>query len=338
MYAEPIDLDRDELVRVLAKGWGLVVASMEYRPVGFGTHHYRVGDDGGEVWFVNVDDLPAKSGVYGAEADAWAELDGALTTAVALRAGGLEFVHAPFSRDWGVLARLGNRFAVSVYHFLDAISHPFGEFPSADLRRQVLAAVGRLHAVTEPAAMAGARRVTLDIPLRDALFTALDDLSGTWTSGPFAEPTRQLLAMRVDDIRAAFDRYDHLRRSVEDSGAPWVLTHGEPHAANVMQMRDGQIRLIDWDTVAIAPRERDLWQLEVETEADFAAYRSGSSPGTIAPPVNRDAIELYRLSWALSETSLYTADFRLPHVADDNTRVAFAGLGENVAACTGSLN
>jgi aminoglycoside phosphotransferase (APT) family kinase protein len=42
-------------------------------------------------------------------------------------------------------------------------------------------------------------------------------------------------------------------------GAPWrVLTHGEPHGANVL-LGEGGLSLVDWDTVGIAEPERDLW-------------------------------------------------------------------------------
>ncbi len=37
-----------------------------------------------------------------------------------------------------------------------------------------------------------------------------------------------------------------------------VITHGEPHAANVMGSPGGLV-LVDWDTVLLAPPERDLW-------------------------------------------------------------------------------
>ena len=46
MYAEPEDLDRAEVARALAVHWG-IAAPLRYLPVGFGTHHYRAGED----WF-----------------------------------------------------------------------------------------------------------------------------------------------------------------------------------------------------------------------------------------------------------------------------------------------
>jgi spectinomycin phosphotransferase len=49
-----------------------------------------------------------------------------------------------------------------------------------------------------------------------------------------------------------------------ESGGSWVVTHGEPHRANVI--RDGQeLHLVDWDTTLLAPRERDLQMILDET-------------------------------------------------------------------------
>ena len=42
--------------------------------------------------------------------------------------------------------------------------------------------------------------------------------------------------------------------------------------------------------------------------------------------IEREALELYRLSWDLTEIALFTDDFRRPHEADDDTRTAWEGL------------
>ena len=95
-----------------------------------------------------------------------------------------------------------------------------------------------------------------------------------------------------------------------------------PKAAMIVepgQGKDGGIKLIDWDTVALAPRGRDLWLLEPRTDEDWAAYRCATS----ADPA---ALALYRLRWPLTDICIFTATFRAPHVDDENTRVAGRGL------------
>jgi hypothetical protein len=47
-------------VNVLAQGWGLPVTALEYRPAGWGSHHWDVRDAAGARWFVTVDELEKK--------------------------------------------------------------------------------------------------------------------------------------------------------------------------------------------------------------------------------------------------------------------------------------
>ena len=97
-----------------------------------------------------------------------------------------------------------------------------------------------------------------------------------WTGGPFSEPARQVLARhaaRMVELLAwptgSPPRWRH-------ASAPWVITHGEPHAGNVMRAADGHL-LVDWDTVALAPPERDLWMVAGD---DGEAARMRARPAT----------------------------------------------------------
>ena len=334
MFVEPRDLDRDVFVAALARTWEISVRSLRYEPVGFGTHHYVVDDDAGARWFVNVDDVFTKSWIASDPAQTADALNRALRSAVALRKAGLEFVHAPIeASDGAVVNLMDERYAVSVFNYVDGRSNEFGKFASDDERRLVLNAVGRMHSATERIPRDLPRTDTLDIPQRRELFVSLDELSTTWTGGPFAEPARELLATRVDEVRAMFARYDSLVPAVRARIDDWVVTHGEPHGSNIIRTPDGGLLMIDWDTVAIGPRERDLWMVEPRDTADWDAYTSSGGAADVDP----GAIELYNLWWALSEITGYIDTFRRPHVDDANTQVAWRELQNYLpAAVTGS--
>ena len=92
--------------------------------------------------------------------------------------------------------------------------------------------------------------------------------------------------------------------------APQVVTHGEPHAGNVL-VSAGRSLLIDWDTVATAPPERDLWLAA-------GGWSGGVRRG--APPVLRthrrphwDLLDLYRVDWLLSDVASLAGTLRDPH-------------------------
>lgn len=323
MYAEHPDVDREHLRAVIQETWGLSVASLRYEPVGFGTHHYLVTDQDATRWFVNVDELAVKSWLAPDAAGALDALDRALRTTLELRRLGLEFVHAPLEP---VLATVGDGFAASVYPFVDGRSNDFGEYTSDDERRTVLRALGRMHAATDRLPGDLARRDNLDVPLREAFLDALESTGTDWTGGPFSEPARRLLATKTGSLRAMFDRYDELAGRVRTNDQPWVVTHGEPHAANTMWTDDDALVLIDWDTVAIAPRERDLWMIEPRNDDEWSAHASGGG----VPVLDPTAVELYRSWWALSEITGYTISLRGSHEDDANTRLAWKGLQEYV--------
>src|SRR5215469_15229800 len=60
VLAPPDDLPDAVLASALGHGWGIAVASVEYRAVGWGSHHWDVADTAGARWFVTADDLEEK--------------------------------------------------------------------------------------------------------------------------------------------------------------------------------------------------------------------------------------------------------------------------------------
>ena len=86
---------------------------------------------------------------------------------------------------------------------------------------------------------------------------------------------------------------------------PRVVTHGGPHPGDILLADDGLL-LIDWDTMALAPLERNIW-LAVDDDDDLAAYaeRSGRTP-------DLEALALYRLAWTVSDMASYVAELRRP--------------------------
>jgi spectinomycin phosphotransferase len=323
MYAEPDDLDRRQLIAALWATWELRISSLGYAPVGFGSHHYSAPDETGRRWFVTVDDLAAKRWLAAPPDGAFGALEAAFRTAVALQGAGLEFVHAPMvGRNGDVLARIGERYAASVFSYIDGTSGPTeGSVPPTQ-RHLVLRALGRLHAQGLGSIPRSCRRETQGVPLRDRLLAALDDLHRAWTGGPYAEATRRLLADNSGHVVELSQQYDELARAVLGRGERWVVTHGEPHGRNTMTTGSGAVVLIDWDTVAVGPRERDLWMVEPQDAEDWAAYAAAGP----ADPPDPAAIQLYRLRWQLAEIADYTEAFRSPHREDANTQAAWADL------------
>jgi len=280
VLSKPADLHEPDLVALLAEAWGIQTKSLEYRPVGFGSHHWQAGHD----WFITVDEVAAND-----------DLAAALGTAQDLLAGGLSFVVAPIpTRSGEPLARLGTRYAAAVYPYVDGQSFHWDEWSSPEHHRAVLDLVVALHTTIIPTR---ARTDDFGIPHRNVLTTTDDG-----DHGPYSRRAAHLLAGHRTAIRRRLAEYDRL---VPAQPSTVVITHGEPHPGNTMLTAQGW-RLIDWDTVRLAPPERDLWSLE--RNDDYAAA-TGYRP-------DPKLLELFRLRWDLSDLAVTAERFRHPHTGD----------------------
>jgi spectinomycin phosphotransferase len=161
-----------------------------------------------------------------------------------------------------------------------------------------------------------ARRIGLDIPGRRNLEAALEQVEETWSGGPFSEPGRRELAAHAANVTALLDVADRLALDVARRSTEWVVTHGEPHARNVMRTGEGLV-LIDWDTVALAPPERDLWMVsDAADEAAIYADATGHAPDPVA-------MNFFRLVWDLADLAAYLDLIRLPHHETEDSERAY---------------
>lgn len=328
MYSEPRDLDRAALADALERHWSIAALRVDYLPIGFGSHHWEAVGADGSRWFVSADDLLAGPHAGGSPDDVFEMLDRAFCTAAALRDAGLEFVLAPIPSGGGaVLRRIDTRYAIRVEPFVDGGAGEFGEYERPEERRRMGTLLGRLHAASASVPRGLPGREDFALPGRQALEEAFTEVDTPWDHGPFAEPARELLRAHAGGVRERLHAYDQLAGRVRDEPGLWVVTHGEPHSANVIREARGDLRLVDWDTTLIGPRERDLWMTLDADLTGWDEYREVVGPVRL----NEDALGLYRERWALAEICVYTAEFRRSHEESEDTRASWKELGEYLA-------
>jgi spectinomycin phosphotransferase len=324
----PDEFDADALIRCLADDWGFDVDTIDYAPVGFGSYHWVVSDSDGRRGFVTVDDLDRKPWLGITRNSAFDGMVRAFGTAVALRDAGLDFVLAPIpTGDSEAVRRIGVRYSVAVFPFVEGHAGAFGEYDNAEDRAAVVPMVARIHLATS-AVESIVPRIDLDLPGRDSLEAGLRDINQTWSGGPYAEPARKALAARASDVAELLGLFDRLAHDVATRRIDRVVTHGEPHAANVIRTDTKRV-LIDWDTVALAPPERDLWMLiddADDTGAEATAYADAT--GHQPDPV---ALDFFRLTWDLADLAAFVDVLRAPHRDSDDTLKVYNGLRKCVA-------
>jgi spectinomycin phosphotransferase len=311
----PDEFETSALIDFLADGWGLEVEAVDYAAVGGGSYHWVVDDAAGTRSFVTGDDLDVKSWLGDTREAAFDGLVRAFDTALALRQAGLGFVAAPILTGAGeTVRRFGTHHSIALFPFVDGQAGTFGHYETAE-RAAVLTMLADLHEAT-PVVGAVARSIDLDLPGRGKLEAALQRLHQIWSGGPLSEPARRLLGRHSAEVAELLALLDRLSAGVERRGTDWVVTHGEPHAGNVMRAGESYV-LVDWDTVALAPRERDLWMLEEDT----TIYTDATGH-----ELDEIAVDFFRLTWDLADIAAFTDQLRSPHEHSADTEKAYEAL------------
>ncbi len=329
MLTPPERLRPDLLEAAVRDNWALASVELEYRALGFGSHHWEAKSGDGSRWFVTLDELATRRLARDEPLDSvFDRLDASLAAAGDLRDSGLTFVHSPRLTRAGVrLVRLSEEFSLALYPFIEGRGYSWGETFSPEHRAAMLDQVIAIH--TAPAvARRHARRDDLAIQNRAELDAVLDGWrppAGSVPSGPYEEPTLELIARHEPGIRDRLAAYDALAATVAARPERAVLTHGEPHIGNSMLTGAGWV-LIDWDTALISPPERDLCNLDPGDGSLLVAYERAT--GTTLRP---GALELFRRRWDLADLAIAVSQFTEPHTGNANDQETFELLGELLA-------
>ncbi|KUL38882.1 aminoglycoside phosphotransferase [Streptomyces sp. NRRL F-4489] len=322
MLSRPSSVSDDDVAGAVAAHWlpGVAqVSEITYLPVGFGAHHWRAVA-GGMALFVTLDQLAPRH--------TEASLEAAYAGAAALAAAGLEAVCPPLPTPSG-------RFTVPFQGgALSATPWVVGRTPTEEEAaepghvRQVATALAALHAAAPPD---GLRQWSPRVG--PAFAQELDRRTAQpWTSGPLAEEARTAMAARSGAVHRWTARYHQLAQLAARHRDRWVVTHGEPHHANQI-ITPGGLRLVDWESLALAPRERDYADLLEAGAADPVRpdpVRSGPVQHVLVRP-DPAMVELFALDWRLSELDEFARWFSSPHTGAEDDHTALAGLYEELA-------
>jgi len=210
---------------------------------------------------------------------------------------------------------------VSVFPFLAGRSYSFGAHDDPWLRGVTLEMIAALHQAT-PAVRDVATRHLPGFGGRDDLEGFLADPGRRWDGGPFSESARAVVAPRAAELAELVAGFDDLVAVTAPARANPVITHGEPHPGNLMSV-DGRVLLIDWDTAALGPPERDMSLLADGSDTgDLDRYRT-----LTGRELDLEVLTLYRLRWYLDDVASAVSMFRKPHRDTADTRSWRDSLG-----------
>jgi spectinomycin phosphotransferase len=325
VYTPPTSPTDREVLDAVRRYWMPRAAAVRYVPKGFGAHHWQVVDEHGPVLFATHDqvgdpqgqDLPAS----GTAASRWppSRFVRAYAATIELARAGVPGVLAPVPAAGGqaVVPLAAGVLSVTPWCEGDSPTEEEGNRPLHLARVREI--VGALHAAAVPTGIPiwSPRDGRVEV---DAVIERARD---PWTRGPFGELARETILASAEGLRTVGARFDRLAGVARSARENWVPTHGEVHHRNRMltgpdgsASPDGDVLLVDWESLALAPPERDSRDLPPSAREGL-----GEDPAML---------EMFALEWTLSELHEYAHWFQGPHDGSADDRVALDGLEEEL--------
>ena len=281
MYERPDVVDDTTVLAAVREWWKVDVDAITYLPIGFGGHHWCASWRGEPRLFVTLEGLGFRH-----------DLTSLGATYAATATLGFAFANANLE-PW-VVPLVGH--ALSVTPWLDGVRPAILDVVATT------AMLDSLHAVTPPP---GLRRWAplVDSDLADRL---TDAVRRPWGAGPFGEQARAAITGRLDEIEGWVAEYHRLADVARSR--PWVTTHGQPGIHNQLLTSDG-LRLVDWESLMLAPAERDLRTVGVG---------------------NDTMVDMFALEWRLDEVNIGATWLQAPHEGTGDDRETLENLREEL--------
>jgi spectinomycin phosphotransferase len=243
---EKPDLDDAKIVNCLRDAFGLNIAQVDFLPLGADTNTavYRVIAADTTPYFLKL-----RSGVFD---------EASVIVPSLLHQGGMTRVIAPIATTSGQLWGHVDDFAVILYPFIEGqdgyevslSDHHWIEFGRA---------LKQLHtAVVPPSIMSHIQRESYSDHWRNIVKDCQAQVEGNIYSDPISTQLAALLMAQKPVIDHLVNRAGQLAALLQTDSPPFVLCHADIHAGNFLITADGTLYIVDWDTLLLAPKERDL--------------------------------------------------------------------------------
>lgn len=135
---------------------------------------------------------------------------------------------------------------------------------------------------------------------------------------PISIKTAQFLNENREEIVQLLRQIEQLRDLLQNQPHDLVICHADIHGWNLLIDHDHKLYLIDWDTVILAPKEKDLmfidagiWDTGGNGTQDTALFYKGYGETKI----NKELISYFRINRILEDIAIYCE-----HIFDSNNQ------------------
>jgi spectinomycin phosphotransferase len=296
LVLKPPDLDEALLSCAIAVDFGLNVEALTFLPVGndADTAAYRLRTVTGTTFFVK---LRRTSSFQPAS----------VRLPRLLSAAGITQVISPFETLSGEMFSSFEMFKLALYPFVvgaNAFERPLTSDQWIGLGR----AVRSLHKLHLGAAIRAEMSLeTFSAPHRDRVREHMANESTASLDDSVSRGLADLLRANSASISRLLEVAEERAGALPELGLAFVPCHGDLHAGNVLVAEDGAFFLVDWDTLILAPRERDLMFIGAGIGGAWNQPHEGTLfyEGYGKAAVSEAALEYYRAERVIEDIASY---------------------------------
>jgi spectinomycin phosphotransferase len=294
MLEKPDILDQ-QLIACLQRDYGLHIAQLDFLPLGAdpNTAVYRAVAADTRPYFLKL-----RRGAFDQ-----------ITVEVPhlLSQQGMPQVIAPIATTSGELSTRLDGFAIILSPFVEG-RNGF-EVELTDRQRiEIGAALKRIHTLAVPDQLR--RRIPRESygpHWRDQVRT----FQARAEDGAYAEPAAAALAALLRAKRPIIDalvlRAEQLADQLQSRELEYVLCHADIHGGNVLIDPAGRLYIVDWDTLILAPKERDLMFIGAGIDDIWPGAREHALfyQGYGSTEIDMTALAYYRYERIVEDIAIY---------------------------------
>jgi spectinomycin phosphotransferase len=290
------------IVTALQENYSLTITKLEFLPIGYDA----------TAWVYCVDTTAA---TYFLKVKRGAIQASSLSIPHFLRDSGIQQIVAPLPNKHQVLRANIDEYNLILYPFVEGESGM--EIGLSDRQwREFGTVLKRIHAIQLTPELTQQLHKEDFAPLRSDIAREMDAyIANNTFDNPHQSEFATLWQEKRAEILKIVARTDELAAILKRQLLDFVLCHSDIHTANVLVDAAGQLHIVDWDEVLLAPKERDLMfaldtgHIEPKLDSEkwfFEGYGQAS--------INRVAFSYYLYEWVVQEF----ADFaQRVYVLDD---------------------
>src|SRR4030066_481613 len=246
MKVDSSGIDKQALCRLLKDQYGIYVAVLSFVPHGEESYGYILETLTQSRYFVKIYE-------HHSELNIRYEAANRLHTQC-----GLEFVVHPLTTRHGEFHTNLGEYAVAVFDFVEGIVPDQNGFSDEEWK-QVASLTASLHQSVQCPTLPSLPVERFEIWFEDWLLRVLSATEDTkLLNSECACEARKLLICEKNDILMTLEKLKQLAERACTTACEQALTHGDLKPENFIKDRGGNLHIIDWSKIAIAPPERDL--------------------------------------------------------------------------------